>query len=80
MPANPSFRRRRCQTTARLTKTSFIAQLTVGSSQRAFYEGLPDENWEILSFDPATRLVCVTITNRSTTSTTTVRLPDIVFN
>ncbi len=80
MAANPSFRRRACQSNARLSKASFIALLDEGSRRKEFYEGLDDENWEIISFDPAKREVCVTIISRSTTTTTYVIVSDIVFS
>ena len=42
-----------------MAKATFLAMLPDGSRQKEFYENIPDERWDIISFDPATRDVCV---------------------
>jgi len=37
--------------------------LTEGSKQKEFFDGLDEDDWEILSFDPEKREVCITILN-----------------
>lgn len=71
-----NFKRRACQSTQRLSKKTLVAYLTEGSKEREFFEGLNDDDWEIMSFDPDKREVCVTILNEKAGDVTlTVNLP-----
>ena len=77
-------KRRGCIANHRLSKSSMLAMLGdpaqpgeshSDSKSRAFYEKIPDANWEIISFNPLSRMVCVKITDRIGTRTTSVVLP-----
>ena len=41
-------------------------ELYSDNKTRAFFEKMPDDVWEIVSFDPLTRVVCVEITAKGT--------------
>jgi hypothetical protein len=59
MAVIPFFKERPCSVQQRLAKVTFLAMLPDGSRQKEFYLSIPDDRWEILSFDPKTRDVCV---------------------
>ena len=62
MAVLPFFKEKPCSVRQRLAKVTFLAMLPDGSRTKEFYENIPDERWEISSFDPATRNVCVRLT------------------
>jgi hypothetical protein len=70
------FKRRACQSRQRLSKNTFVAYLTDGSKTKEFFLGMDQDDWEILSFDPEEREVCITILNEKANDVTvTVNLP-----
>ena len=50
-----------CNNNTLLSKVSFLAMLP--ASQLQFFENMDDSDWQIASFDSATRIVCVEIYN-----------------
>jgi len=48
-----------CYNSQRLSKKALIAMLPTNTHMKDFFEWLADDAWEILSFDPKTRLVCI---------------------
>ena len=77
-------KRRGCVARQRLSKISMLAMLGdppepgeqySDSKTRAFFEKITYDNWEITSFDPLTRVVCIEITDGLGTRTTSVTLP-----
>ena len=55
--------RQRCHQQPNIAKSTVIASFEVGSGTRNYLEGLIDDNWDILSFNPEERLVCLTLTS-----------------
>jgi len=47
------------------------------SPSRAFFEKIPSDNWEIVSYDSKTRNVCVRITDNSGVKTMGITLPTL---
>lgn len=82
----PQFRRRACTVTnTRLSKATLLAMLGPppdpdqqfsSNPSRAFFEKI-ENPWEITSFNPVTRQVCVKITTPNGDRTTTVTLPEL---
>ena len=54
--------RQRCHQRPNIAKATVIASYEEGSKTRDFLEGLNDEDWDVLSFNPEERLVCLTLT------------------
>lgn len=76
------FQRRKCTKQERLTKTTFLAILRdTGSALEEYFNGLEEDQWEIISFNSVTRDVCVRVengvTNESNPITHSVTLPSI---
>ena len=55
--------RQRCHQQPNIAKSTVIASYDVGSDTRNFLESLEDDNWDVLSFNPEERLVCLTLTS-----------------
>lgn len=55
--------RRACYQPPNISKATLIASFNEGSGTREYLEGLDDENWDILSFDPETRDVCIVLSS-----------------
>jgi hypothetical protein len=75
---------RACVVQQRMPKATLLAMLgdpaSIGESysdsqSRAFFEKIPEDNWEVVSFDPSTRKVCVEISDDIGTRTVAVTLP-----
>lgn len=80
------FKRRSCQSGQRLSKPSLLAMLGEppldgesfsNNASRAFFERIPNENWDIISFDVITRNVCVSILTNYGVHTISVILPPL---
>jgi len=48
-----------CYNSQRLSQKALIAMLPTETHMKKFFEGLEEDAWEIISFDPKTRLVCI---------------------
>ena len=73
------FRRRACQGKARLAKETLLAYLTDGSKTKDLFLSMDINDWEITSFTPDNREVCILFLNDSRDITTTVILPETSF-
>lgn len=73
------FRRRACQRVQRIPKVTLLAYLPDGSRQKEFFEGMDIDDWEIISFDPERREVCIVLLNDSQDVTVTVTIPTIIL-
>ena len=65
---------RACSSPTTLSKEAFLGQLSDGSKQKSFFQSIPYDTWQVISFNPNTRVVCVTIVNGKTTNTISVTL------
>ena len=54
--------RQRCHQQPNIEKSTVIASFEEGSGTRIYLEGLSDENWDVLSYNPEERLVCLVLT------------------
>ena len=54
--------RQRCHQQPNIAKSTVIASFEEGSRTRDYLESLPDDDWDILSFNPEERLVCLMLT------------------
>jgi hypothetical protein len=72
------FSRRRCQKEHRLSKATLLAMIEPITDTYEFFLSIPDEDWEIDSFNPRLREVCVNITQKGQTKKLSVTLPPIV--
>ena len=69
------FRRRACLADHRLRKVTLLAMLS--DKQKELFNKLDDSKWDIVSFSPYTREVCVTFTTDSGNRTISVILPHL---
>ena len=66
--------RQRCHQQPNIAKSTVIASFEERSKTRDYLESLPDEDWDILSFNPEERLVCLTLTPTSGSQVHTLSL------
>ncbi len=59
------FRRRGCQNTQRISKATVLAMLVEDTKPRTYLESLDDDQWSILSFEPKSRIVCITVKGKT---------------
>jgi len=53
------FYRTACFNSQRLSQTALIATLPTETKMKEFFENLDPAKWQIISFDPPTRQVCI---------------------
>lgn len=71
-------RRRGCGNNQRLSKATFIAMLP--DSTKEYFEGIPNGNWEIHSFNATIREVCVKMHTSSGDRMVSYVLPAVTWN
>lgn len=64
MANKKNFRRRKCVSQERISKSTVLAMLSE-STQRDFYASLDDDQWSITSFNSTTREVCIDLKNNN---------------
>lgn len=72
------FSRHACQKRHSLRKETLLAMIEPLSQTHEFFLGIPEIDWEILSFNPVNREVCVEIKQLGQTKTMSVTLPPIL--
>lgn len=68
---------RACASSPDLSKKTVIAMYEVGSRTREWLESLDDDQWEITSFEPRSREVCVLVANNSSMHNISLTLPPL---
>ena len=69
--------RRACYQRPNISKATVKASFDEGTPTREYLDSLDEENWEVLSFNPEDRQVCIVLssTNGSFMHTMTLTLP-----
>jgi len=71
------FSRRACLNLQRIGKSTVTAMLTDQSPEYNFLSNLDESQWDVVSFDPFKREVCIVLYNNSGNKLISVKLPYI---
>lgn len=71
--------KRACLNFQRISKPTVIAMLTPESPEYNFLNNLEDSQWEVMSFNPYIREVCIVLYNPAGNKLISVKLPNIQF-
>lgn len=70
-----------CSLRPDISKKTVLAMYDEGTPTREFLEKLRDDQWQVVSFDPAKREVCLlVISDRNTQMNLSLTLPELTVN
>ena len=71
---------RACQAKQRLSQATVLAYLPEGTRIQEMFLGMSLDEWEVTSFNPLKREVCVTLLNDGGETLISFNIPTLVFN